>query len=82
MNEAVSCDHTKADENPDADDGETESKPYQVVFPNTYIDLLYMAFNILESGVERVSEAREKLAKLSGDGPFQDTKVCLRLDFK
>lgn len=74
----MSCDPTKADENAEVEDGETESKPYQVVFPNTFVDLLYMAFNILESSVERVSEAREKMAKISDGEPFQDGKVCVQ----
>ena len=71
MNERVTSENEKNEESAEAkEDEETESKPYQVVFPNTFLDLLYMAFNILESSVERVSEARNKMAKLYGSEPF------------
>ena len=76
MGEAVSCD--KADETIEDEECQAESKPYQVVFPNTFLDLLVMAFNILESGVQRVSEAREKMAELFGDEPRERSEVCLR----
>lgn len=73
----MSCDQGKLEGNDEAEDGETESRPYQVVFPNSSLDLLYMAFNILESSAERVSEAREKMAKFFDGEPSQDSKVCL-----
>ena len=75
VGEAVSCD--KADETIEDEECQAESKPYQVVFPNTFLDLLVMAFNILESGVQRVSEAREKMAELFSDEPRERSEVCL-----
>jgi hypothetical protein len=80
VNEAVNCEQAKTEENAEAktEEVQTESEPYKVVFPNTFLDLLYMALNILESSVERVSEAREKMAKLSGGESVDDNKVWLR----
>ena len=48
------------------------------MFPSTFLDLLYMAFNILESSVERVSEARLKMTRLSGGEPVDKNEVCLK----
>ena len=76
-NEAMTCDQGKFEENDETESGETESRPYQVVFPSSSLELLNMAFNILESSAERVSEARVKMAKLFDGEPPQDSKVCL-----
>lgn len=79
VNDAANCDQVKAEENAEADaeQVETDTKLYKVVFPDTSLDLLYMAFNVLESSVERVSDAREKMATLSVSEPDSDNKVCL-----
>lgn len=37
------------------------SSSYQDVFPSSAFDLLWLAFNVLESSVERVSDARVKI---------------------
>lgn len=52
------------------------SSPYQLAFPTTTVELLNMAFQILDSSVERVGESRDKMeGGLNEDKTVDNDKV-------
>lgn len=53
-----------------------DNNPYQLAFPSTTVELLNMAFQILDSSIERVCEARDKVeGSLNEDETVDNDKV-------